>query len=107
MMAMPWPPPTHIVSRPNCASRSCIPLSSVVVMRAPVDPNGWPSAIAPPLTLSLSKSIPGERGETELGGLGVAHDHHGSGGVVEGAAVAGGDRAVGPEHRVQAADTLD
>ena len=34
------------------------PLSSVVVMRAPVEPNGWPSAMAPPCTLSLSKSMP-------------------------------------------------
>ena len=31
---------------------------SVVMMRAPVMPNGWPSAIAPPCTLSLSIGIP-------------------------------------------------
>ena len=30
MIAMPWPPPTHIVSRPNWPSRDCRPLSSVV-----------------------------------------------------------------------------
>jgi hypothetical protein len=33
--AMPWPPPTHMVSRPNSLSRLCRPLSSVVVIRAP------------------------------------------------------------------------
>jgi hypothetical protein len=37
----------------------------------------------------------------ELGGLGVAHDHHGGGAVVERAAVARGDDAVGAEHRVE------
>ena len=55
---MPWPPPTHIVSRPNSLSRLCSPLSSVVVIRAPVEPNGWPNAIAPPCTLSRSRSMP-------------------------------------------------
>ena len=55
---MPWPPPTHIVSRPNCLSWNCSELISVVVIRAPVMPNGWPTAIAPPLTLSLSSSMP-------------------------------------------------
>src|SRR5665647_934147 len=58
MMAMPWPPPMHIVSRPNCPSRAARPLSSVVVIRAPVAPNGWPRAIAPPWTLSRSGSMP-------------------------------------------------
>jgi alkanesulfonate monooxygenase SsuD/methylene tetrahydromethanopterin reductase-like flavin-dependent oxidoreductase (luciferase family) len=57
-MAMPWPPPTHIDSRPKVLSASCRPLSSVVMMRAPVMPNGWPRAMAPPLTLSLSQSMP-------------------------------------------------
>ena len=28
----------------------------MVMMRAPVMPNGWPRAMAPPLTLSLSQS---------------------------------------------------
>ena len=32
-------------------------------MRAPVMPNGWPSAIAPPLTLSLSSSMPRSRAD--------------------------------------------
>ena len=45
-MAMPWPPPTHIVSRPMVFPASSRPLSSVVMMRAPVWPNGCPRAIA-------------------------------------------------------------
>ena len=40
IMAMPWPPPTHIVSRPNVLSASCRPWISVVMMRAPVMPKG-------------------------------------------------------------------
>ena len=44
---MPWPPPTHIVSRPIVLSCARRPLISVVVIRAPVMPNGWPSAMAP------------------------------------------------------------
>ena len=39
----------------RASSRS---LSSVVMMRAPVIPNGWPSAIAPPNGLSFSSSMP-------------------------------------------------
>jgi hypothetical protein len=58
---MPCPPPTHIVSRPICLSCVRNELINVVVIRAPVIPNGWPSAIAPPLTFSLSMSIPRSR----------------------------------------------
>ena len=61
IIAMPWPPPTHMVSRPNCLSCHCSELISVVVIRAPVMPNGWPTAIAPPLTLSRSRSMPSSR----------------------------------------------
>ena len=39
-MAIPWPPPTHIDSTPNSLSESSRPLSRVVMMRAPVMPNG-------------------------------------------------------------------
>src|SRR5688500_12437807 len=56
-MAMPWPPPTHIDSTPNSLSASSRPLINVVMMRAPVIPNGWPNAMAPPLTLSFSQGI--------------------------------------------------
>src|SRR5271157_1278432 len=45
-MAMPWPPPTHMVSRPTVLSLATRPLSRVAVIRAPVMPNGWPSAMA-------------------------------------------------------------
>ena len=58
IMAMPWPPPTHIVSRPIVLSCHSSELISVPVMRAPVMPNGWPTAIAPPFTLSFSIGMP-------------------------------------------------
>ena len=45
----------------------------------------------------------GERGDAELAGLGVAHDDHGGGPVVERAGVAGGDRAALAEHRLSSA----
>src|SRR5665811_798192 len=38
--AMPIPPPTHMVSRPNCLSWCWSELMSVVAIRAPVMPNG-------------------------------------------------------------------
>ena len=44
---------------------------------------------------------PGQRGEPELGGPGVGHDDDRGGAVVERAAVAGGDHAVGTEDRLQ------
>src|SRR5690606_29761479 len=39
-IAMPWPPPTHIVSSPYRLSWNCSEWISVVVIRAPVIPNG-------------------------------------------------------------------
>ena len=54
IMAMPWPPPTHIDSRPMVLSASSRPLSRVHMMRDPVIPKGWPRAMDPPLGLSLS-----------------------------------------------------
>ena len=42
---MPWPPPTHIVMRPVCLSWCCSELTIVDCSRAPVMPNGWPTAI--------------------------------------------------------------
>ena len=62
-MAMPCPPPTHMVSSPNCLSFVRSAFSSVVVIRAPVMPKGWPSAIAPPCTFNLSGSTPRSRAE--------------------------------------------
>ena len=40
IMAMPWPPPTHIDSIPNVLSSVCRLWMSVVMMRAPVMPKG-------------------------------------------------------------------
>src|SRR5437773_3858588 len=56
-MAKPMPPCAQIDSRPNCASRRAISLASVVTMRPPVAPNGWPMAIEPPITLIRSSLI--------------------------------------------------
>ena len=50
---------------------------------------------------------PRERGEAGRLGLGVAHDDDRSGAVVERARVAGGDGAVGPEHRLERGHALD
>lgn len=38
IIAIPWPPPTHMVSRPKVLSALCSPFSSVVMIRAPVMP---------------------------------------------------------------------
>src|SRR3954453_13917998 len=57
-MAMPWPPATHMVSSPIVLSSDSRSFSSVVMMRAPVMPNGWPRAIAPPCGFSFSRGIP-------------------------------------------------
>src|SRR5262249_58569572 len=54
--AMPIPPETQSVAMPRWASRRRISWSSVVAIRAPVAPIGWPSAMAPPLTLTLPGS---------------------------------------------------
>ena len=53
--AAPCPPPTHIVTMPYRASRRFISRRMVAVSLAPVHPSGWPSAMAPPLTLTLSR----------------------------------------------------
>ena len=59
---MPCPPPTHIVSSPIVRSIVSRSFSSVFMIRAPVMPYGWPSAIAPPCGFSLSL----ERVDAEL-----------------------------------------
>src|SRR5439155_22900921 len=59
--AMPCPTPMHIVARPYSASRCSISRTSVPTSRAPLLPRGCPSAIAPPLTLTLSSSKPRSR----------------------------------------------
>ena len=57
-VAVPSPPPQHIVTRPSSLSERSSSCSSVVISRAPVEPSGWPSAIAPPFTLTRSGSAP-------------------------------------------------
>ena len=52
----PSPPPQHIVTRPTSLSERSSSCSSVVIRRAPVEPSGWPSAIAPPFTFTRSMS---------------------------------------------------
>ena len=75
-MAMPWPPPTHIDSRPKVLPVSSSAFSSVVMMRAPVWPKGWPRAMAPPLHVQLvvaDAELLG-RGD-DLGGEGLVDLH--------------------------------
>src|SRR5262249_49754488 len=59
--AAPIPPPTHMVTMPYRALRRCISWSSVAVNFEPVQPSGWPSAIAPPFTFTLDRSKPSSR----------------------------------------------
>src|SRR5512134_551367 len=56
--ATPMPPPMHSDASPFFASRFCISCSSVTRIRQPEAPIGWPSAMAPPLTLTLPVSQP-------------------------------------------------
>jgi len=48
----------HSDASPFFASRRCISCSSVTRIRQPLAPIGWPSAIAPPLTLIFDVSQP-------------------------------------------------
>jgi len=54
IVAMPIPPPTHNVTRPTPRLRRSSSSMSDPISMAPVAPSGWPSAIAPPLTLTRS-----------------------------------------------------
>src|SRR5204863_2563980 len=56
-MANPIPPCAQIDRRPNCTSRRVISFASVVTSRVPVAPNGWPMAMEPPITLTMSSLI--------------------------------------------------
>src|SRR6185437_7262794 len=53
---VPSPPPQHIVTKPISLSERSSSCRSVVIRRAPVEPSGWPKAIAPPLTFTRSMS---------------------------------------------------
>src|SRR6202167_967171 len=55
MTAIPWPPPMHALAMPYRAPRRRSSRRSVSTSRVPLAANGWPSAIAPPFTLVLSR----------------------------------------------------
>ena len=55
------PPPTQRVARPRRRSRRWSSSIRVPRIIAPVAPSGWPIAIAPPLTLVISWSMPMSR----------------------------------------------
>lgn len=50
--------PPYPTARPNLFPRRRSSLSSVTTWRAPVQPSGWPRAMAPPLGFTLSSGIP-------------------------------------------------
>src|SRR5205823_395914 len=52
----PMPPEMQSVARPTFLSRLSSACRSVVVIRAPVQPIGCPSAIAPPWTFNFARS---------------------------------------------------
>src|SRR3546814_6007140 len=52
-MAMPCPPPMHIVARPYLPPLRSSSYSSFTIKMAPVAPIGWPSEIPLPLGLTL------------------------------------------------------
>ena len=82
-MAPPWPPPMQIDAMPRLPPVRSSTFSRCSTMRAPDAPTGWPSAIAPPSTLSLlSSSVPSAAGspssvaaELVAGPCAQARDH--------------------------------
>ena len=63
-MAPPCPPPMHSVAMPCLTPSRRIALTRCSTMRLPLAPTGWPSPMAPPSTLSLSRANPA-RGAAE------------------------------------------
>ena len=61
--ASPWPPPPHSAAAPTPPPRRLSSRARCSTIRAPDMPTGWPSAMAPPLTLTLSSSMPSSRAE--------------------------------------------
>src|SRR4029077_1310945 len=53
-IASPCPPPEQIAARPRPPPRRRSSYISVPTSRAPEAPTGWPSATAPPLTVTSS-----------------------------------------------------
>src|SRR5674476_15500 len=135
--AMPIPPPMHNVARPFLALRRCISNSSVVRMRAPEAPIGWPMAMAPPLTLTFAVSQPrslltaqacaakaslastrsrsptlqpaflSAAREAGIGRLGRLHQHHGGGAVIDAGGARRGHGAFLVEGRAQLGQRLE
>ena len=56
MVPVPREDPQHIEMKAVVLSLRSSSWSAVTIKREPVAPTGWPSAMAPPLTLSLSTS---------------------------------------------------
>src|SRR5690606_4420365 len=56
--AVASPPPMHRLAMPRALPWRCSAAISVVMMRVPLAPMGWPSAVAPPCTLILSRGMP-------------------------------------------------
>src|SRR6185312_14131799 len=61
MIAGAMPPPAHIVTSPRFLPWRSSSSTMVPISIEPVAPIGWPSAIAPPLTLTFSRSSPRSR----------------------------------------------
>src|ERR1700749_4957541 len=56
MIAGAMPPAAHMVTRPRFRPRRSSSSMTVPIKIEPVAPIGWPRAIAPPLTLTFSRS---------------------------------------------------
>src|SRR5947207_2332975 len=57
-VAIPCPTAMHMVASPQRPPVRRSSWVSIVIRRAPLIPSGWPSAIAPPLTLTFAGSSP-------------------------------------------------
>ncbi len=57
-MAMPWPPPMHMVQSARLPPVRSSSYSALTIRIAPVAPTGWPSAMAPPFGFTLAGSRP-------------------------------------------------
>src|SRR5699024_6029876 len=58
IVALAWPPASHIVCRPKREPVSLMWWTRSVMMREPEPPSGCPSAIAPPFGFTRSQSTP-------------------------------------------------
>ena len=68
MAASPWPPPPHSATAPMPPPRRRSSCSMVSASRLPLMPIGWPRAIAPPLTLTMSSLMPSSRDRGDADG---------------------------------------